>query len=219
MKIVHVMSWYMPNMGYQENYLPAEQKNLGHNVEIVTSDRHAPFHSYEDSVGHVLENRIVSTGVFYDKGVKIHRLPTIFEVSSHGQIMLKELKTKLKELNNDIVNSHGVITLHSNQSVLHQKSLNYNLFQDAHIGYFNLEPYHYYKKLYYLFFKYLFYPIFINRVEKILAISEDAKNVLVNELGISLNKIEIIPLGANSEKFCFNKEDREKIRNDRPFLY
>jgi len=46
MKIVHLMSWYMPNMGYQENYLPAEQKKLGHDVEIITSDRYTPFLSF-----------------------------------------------------------------------------------------------------------------------------------------------------------------------------
>lgn len=217
MKIVHVMNWYIPGMGYQENCLPAEQKKLGHDVEIVTTDRfpaYATFFRHKESVGQVIENRFAGTGIFYENNVKIHRLPTIFEISSHDQIIPKGLKNKLKELKPDIVQAHGVITYPSIQSVIYQKSLDFSLFLDAHIAYINLMPYHYYKKLYFRLFKYLFYPVFINRVEKIFAVSEDTKNILADELGISLDKIEIIPLGANSEKFCFNKGYRKKIRDD-----
>jgi hypothetical protein len=50
MKIVHVMNWYIPNMGYQENILPAEQKKLGHEVYIITSDRIPHYSGYDRNV-------------------------------------------------------------------------------------------------------------------------------------------------------------------------
>ena len=111
MKIVHVMNWYIPGMGYQENYLPAEQKKLGHDVEIVTSDRLPPYKGYERHIGKIVGKRIVGAGTFEDNGIKIHRLPIFFEIESGGQLFLKGLKKKLKQLEPDIVQAHGAFSL------------------------------------------------------------------------------------------------------------
>ena len=111
----------MPNMGYQENYLLLEQKKLGHDVEIITSDRYPPFSSFERTIGHILGNRIVGSGVFYDNEVRIHRLPIQFENKSHGQLLFKGLKKKLKELNPEIVQTHGESELCTIQCIMYQK--------------------------------------------------------------------------------------------------
>ena len=66
MKIVHVMSWYIPNMGYQENYLPTEQKKRGHDVEIITSDKIPPYGGFELLFDRCYPNGVIGNGIFID---------------------------------------------------------------------------------------------------------------------------------------------------------
>ena len=93
----NVENWYMPNMGYQENFLPAEQKKLGHEVQAIVPDRHPLFINYLRFRNKIQIDRITNATIFNDKGVIIHRLPTLFEIPLHGQRPMKGLKKKLKE--------------------------------------------------------------------------------------------------------------------------
>ena len=62
MKIVHVMNWYIPNMGYQENFLPSEQKKLGYDVEIITSDRIPSFKEFRGEIRD--DEQLIGEGLF-----------------------------------------------------------------------------------------------------------------------------------------------------------
>jgi hypothetical protein len=104
MRIVHVMNWYVPNMGYGGNVLPAEQSKMGHQVQIITSDR-VPVYA---GLGRILGERIMGSGIFEDNNVTIHRLPCRFEVVNGGQVILKGLRKKLRELEPDVVHAHGI---------------------------------------------------------------------------------------------------------------
>ena len=42
MKIIHVVDYFQPILGYQEVFLAKEQAKLGHDVVVITSDRYAP---------------------------------------------------------------------------------------------------------------------------------------------------------------------------------
>jgi len=202
----------MPNMGYQENYLPLEQKKLGHDVEIITTDRYPPFPSFEETFGQILGDRIVGSGVFYDNEVRIHRLPIRFENKSHDLLLFQGLKKKLKELEPEIVQTHGESNLCTIQCIIYQKSLNYRLFLDSHISYINLKPYRYYKKIYFRFFKYGFFPFFLGRIQKIFPITLETNFILLKEFGIPENKIELIPLGVDCKRFLFDENERLKLR-------
>jgi hypothetical protein len=50
MKIINVMSSYLPNLGYPEDYLPQYKKKLGYEVEIITSNRDVFIPHFEESV-------------------------------------------------------------------------------------------------------------------------------------------------------------------------
>ncbi|MEA4870608.1 MAG: glycosyltransferase family 4 protein [Christensenella sp.] len=45
MKIVHVVQHYMPGHTYQENYLPAEMKKLGHEVSVISGVDNPEFYT------------------------------------------------------------------------------------------------------------------------------------------------------------------------------
>ena len=44
MRICHVTAYFQGNMGYQENYLPAAQKRLGHDEHQIRGGEHTLLH-------------------------------------------------------------------------------------------------------------------------------------------------------------------------------
>jgi len=210
MKIVHVMNWYIPKMGYQENYLPAEQKKLGHDVEIITTDRFPALKGFKQHVGRIHENRIVETGTFTDKNVLIHRLPTFFEFKSKI-IIVKGLKQKLMQLNPDIIQAHGIFSVMTLQTVICMKKLKCKLFIDDHCHDNNLNLDSFINNLYIKFVKQL-YGIYGKYVFCFMPVTYSSKNILKSILNIPSNKIELLHLGVDSNIFKPSEKLREEGR-------
>ena len=64
MKIIHIIDYYMPGMGYQENFLPKWNALQNNEVYIITGDRYQPIPDYDKSWGKVLGNRICGVGKY-----------------------------------------------------------------------------------------------------------------------------------------------------------
>ena len=208
MKIVHVMNWYIPGMGYQENFLPAEQKKLGHDVYIITSDRVPHYSGYEKNVGRLIGKRIIGTGTFNERGVTIYRLPTLFEVKNGGQVIVKGLFKILKDIEPDVVHAHGAFTPIAIQAVQYSNKLDYKVFIDDHSHKNNFNPDNIIKKAWINLVK-IYYKYYSERVYLWLPVTYSAKNILISLLGISDEKIRLLHLGADSTKF----RDDIKLRN------
>ena len=205
MRIVHVMSWYMPNMGYQENYLPAEQKKLGHDVEIIASDR-IPLNNRKRP-----DDRIYP-GIYYDKGVKIHRLPSLFEIRSVGALWLRGLNKKLIELNPDTVHAIGLMTFPTFQALRYNKKKKFKLFVDDHTDNDNFHVNTIFKKISLKLFEVLILPQLKREVVKFLPVNPFSERLLITKFNIPRSKIELAPLGADNELFRPDKEKRKEIR-------
>lgn len=204
MKIVHIMSWYIPNMGYQENFLPAEQKKLGHEVKIITSNRHPLYSGINDNT------RKLKTGKYSDKGVEIYRLPVIFEYKKSGELILRGLKKLLKKLNPDIVHVHSAFSPMALQAIHYQYSVKYKLFIDdhSHIGNYSINTI--FKKIYMYFVK-KYYTKNKNKVACLLPVQYSSKEVLERYLpGFN---IKLLQLGANNHIFNPSNKDRKQIRD------
>lgn len=217
MKIVHVMLWYIPGMGYQENFLPAEQKRLGHDVEIITSDRLPAFRGYKN-MGKLFSNRIIGSGIYEENGVKIHRLPCL----EKGVMLLLGLKKKLRELQPDIVHAHGTFVIPTMLSIVYCKQLNYKVFVDdhSHSNNFCIASILGEVRLRMLC---AFYQIYGKRVQCFFPVTHASKQILQHLLKISNEKIELLPLGANTNIFKSSDElrkiGREEVSaNDNDFL-
>ena len=105
MRIVHIVDYLMPQMGYQEFLLPKWNALQGHEVFILTSDRYTPFENYDETWGSTLGNRICGTGVSIHEGVKVLRLPIYCEIKSRP--FIRGLTSKINELNPDLLMIHG----------------------------------------------------------------------------------------------------------------
>jgi len=213
MKIVHIMNWYIPKTGYQENYLPLEQKKLGHDVEIVTSDRLPAFSGFERHIGKIHTNRIIGSGIFDDQGVTIYRLPPFIEIKNGGQILLLGLKKKLKELKPDIIHLHGAFTFLTLQIIYFNRNSNFNIVVDDHCHNNNFILDSFFKKIYIKSVK-LFYNTYGGKVSFFMPVTFSSKSILESFLNIPDQKIELLHLGADTNFFKPSEKLREKGRRE-----
>jgi len=209
MKIVHVMPWYIQDMGYQENSLPQEQSKLGHSVEIVTSDRIPDFAGFDQFLGKSFRSRIQRIGTFEENGVRIHRLPC---VESAGQVYLMGLRRKLKMIRPDIVQSHAAFSPSTIQTILYSKGLGYRLFIDDHSHKTNYHADNPVRRVYVALTRAI-YRIMDGRIECYMPITSSARDILESILQIPAGKIELLPLGADTGRFTKSAHEREAGRS------
>ena len=102
MKIVHLVAFFQPELGYEEYYTALKQVQMGLDVTVITSKRPFPYSSIKK----------ISKSRSYDysddfkeyKGIKIYRLPCAF--AFYDFIILFGLRSLLEKLQPDIVHGH-----------------------------------------------------------------------------------------------------------------
>ena len=200
-------------MGYMENFLPYEQKKLGFDVEIITSDRIPSYKGYKQHVGKMLGSRIIGTGTFEENGIKIHRLPIFFEINDGGQILLIGLKKKLKQLKPDIIQAHGPYSLSTIQATLYCKKLCGGIYIDDHTHKNNFKLTSL-SKITYIELVKVFYYIYGKRVLYWMPVTYSAKRILQSLLKIPDEKIGLLHLGADTNRFRKSIELRKTGREE-----
>ena len=80
MKILHLINYYQPKIGYQEYFLAKKQRELGHEVFFITSDRYFPFKNYKKSYQSLLGPRIIKPGIFIEDKIIVYRLKPFLEI-------------------------------------------------------------------------------------------------------------------------------------------
>ena len=213
MRIVYVNDYFQPKLGYQEYYLAKGHQRMGHEVHVVTSDRYFPFPSYSESVGKILGNRKVGTGMFTEENILVHRLPCLFEYAPSAFILIGNLKRTLWELQPDVVSVHGIFSPTAYLAARHKKALEYGLVFDTHASTFNTNltdtlP----KRIYHFLFQKLMMPVIRDCADAIIAIGESEQLLACREFGLSPEQVPIIYLGADVEVFKFDKEKRRQGR-------
>lgn len=222
MKIVHVIDYFQPQLGYQETFLPREQAKLGYEVCVITSDRYAPGLYSGNAVKEVLGERVKGSGLFEEEGIKVWRLKTLFEIP-HG-IWVLGLEKKIRELQPDIIIVHGIASFHAIRIArLKKKQGNFKLIYDDHMQFVASRSK---MRVLYPAFKHFFSPLIQRHADAIVGIHNAAKTFMNKKYGIPLERIEIIPLGADDNRFRFDGHARNLIRkklsineNDVLFIY
>ena len=80
MKIIHIIDYFQPRLGYQEVFLAREHARLGHDVYVVTSDRYNPTVYSGNAAETVMGKRIAGSGFSDEEGIRVWRLKTLFEI-------------------------------------------------------------------------------------------------------------------------------------------
>ncbi|MFX0152695.1 MAG: hypothetical protein ACFFAJ_18070, partial [Candidatus Hodarchaeota archaeon] len=121
MKIMHVVGYFQPKIGYEEYYLAKSQIEMGHRVLIITSDRYYPFPNYSSIYRNILGSRdSPNIGFHRELGIPTLRLKPIVELDT--SILLKNLATSIRTFQPEIIHIHNFFHPLSLQCLLFVKS-------------------------------------------------------------------------------------------------
>lgn len=207
LKIVHICSYLVPGLGYQEPILAREQVKLGHDVIIVASDRYYPFPDYDNTVKSVLGNRIVGVGEYdTEDGYKVIRLGILFEVLT--LIWLKSLVKTMKRLKPDLVICHGISTINAYRITKLKNKLGYKLILDDHML-FSVEKKDFISQILYSLFP---FKEILKAGDKLIGVSTQTLDYMVYRYKFPREKLSMVPLGADADLFIFQTEKRKLFR-------
>ncbi|MFM1920842.1 MAG: hypothetical protein RLZZ303_2476 [Candidatus Hydrogenedentota bacterium] len=212
MRICHVTAYFQGNMGYQENYLPAAQKALGHEVLLLTSDRLAYHPAYKETMKWSDNDRIVGTGRFVEDGFDVVRLRTTWEWGAHWWVYCPDLWKEINAFKPDIIHLHCINGMLSYQTMLGNLFRGYTLIVDDHNNFFNKVPYTWKKWVFYQGIKHFLMPVMIRAVKRVLPMSHEVREYLYSELGVPREFTTLNHLGADPEEFKRNEEEGRRIR-------
>lgn len=213
MKIVHICAYYQDKLGYQEHYLGKAMQEMGHEVHFITSDVHFDFPDYEHTVRHIIGDKYVGSGLFYsDYGTPVHRIKATKKKYT-GAIWLIGLRRKLRELNPDVIISHGIFSWHSVRLLFYPEIKKCRIIFDDHIT-INLVRKDPFSGAIYSIFRILFSARFLRISEKLIGISDTCIDVMRDTFGLTGNKIQMIPLGTDTTLFRRDDVARSEYRRN-----
>jgi glycosyltransferase involved in cell wall biosynthesis len=210
MRIVHVIDYYQPKMGYQETFLALEHKKLGHEVHVVTSDRYHPRPHYAATWQPVLGPRLQQAGVSDDAGITIHRLEPAFEFGT--RIWLKQLEPTLLSLVPALIIVHGMgsFTAVRMARLAPKLGAGAKLVFDSHASDANSR--HPLRHLFYAFYRLALAPLFVRNASAIVGVENERMDFLARRYGIPEEAMVMIPVGASPDRFYRDPPARDQLR-------
>lgn len=206
MKVLHIINYFQPQLGYQEYYLAKESLRSGDLPIILTSDRYFPFPNYDFTVKKILGDRINKVGYFKENGIITIRLKPFFEINSH--LVLANLTSHIKKIAPDIVILHGFYTTHFPIIAKLKKKSDFFLILDMHMNPNQDLPLFF--RLYKLFYDKIILTKFYNQIDAVFTITKHLQSY-INELHPQLNKItHFIPLGVDIDLYKPDLSVRKK---------
>lgn len=201
MKILHITPYFQPGMGYQENYLPAAQKQLGHEVMLLTSDRYPPHPSYRETMQWTEAARCAGCGPFLEDGVEVRRLRVRWEWRAHWWVYLSGLWEAIAAYGPDIIQTHCLNGALTYQVLVGNVRRRVPLVVYDDCNYFNKAPYTWVKWGFYQGLKFGAWPLLLRTVDLVLAMSDETCVYLHHDLGVPKGKIMMHPYGAEHTVF------------------
>lgn len=208
MKILHIVDYLMPTMGYQEFLLPkfnAKEKNV--KVYILTGNKYYPVPNYKNTWQKFLGDRSFRPRNEIIDNVNINRSRIDFEISNRPWI--NNLEKNIERIYPDIIMVHGTSSFSSLRAVRTAKRLKVPIVLDNHMV-FSVIKRNIIGKIYYFVIK-KFISKYIGKYASIIfGVTKETCKYLVEFEGYNKKKVELLTLGVDSEKFFITKKNYEK---------
>ena len=212
LKITHIIPFYQPGLGYEENQLGFAQARQNCDVTIICSTETPPeWQKSAISQGTALHHELEPS---VENGVLIWRLSSYFHARYQPLIVLKGLRRALGNVQPDIVHLHSPVGLMTIQTLVAARMLKIPVVVDSHLGYSNLAPYTLKKRIYYRVFRYMVLPMFRKVIRRYLPVTPGAEMVLRTELGVHQDLITHATLGTDADRFKFVADGGNRIRRE-----
>ncbi|MGA1848608.1 MAG: glycosyltransferase family 4 protein [Thermoplasmatota archaeon] len=218
LKIVHVVSYFQPEFGYEEYFSAREQAALGHDVHVITSDRIFPFKNVDkmlSDIGSPFKDRKRPVGTESLEGFTVHRLPTRFEVL-FDLINYRGVDEKLREIRPEVVHAHGLWQWGSYVSAKTKEELSFRLIVDEHAYSTTYDQSPTFRNFLldkeYRLLRAPFARYVLKKADEVVAICQETVDFL-NDLYNYPNS-HFIPLGVDHRRFSFRKEARDRVRRE-----
>lgn len=206
MNIVHIglVSHYTERMNYQDNILSEFNKKDGHNVTFISD-----IFYYQN--GQLIEG--TECDCVLDNGVRLIRLKYDFIICSFVTKKIQKvsrLNKILEELQPDSILYHGACGYEMIDVAKYVSEHPTVLFYvDSHEDFHNTAR-TFTSKIAYKYIHGYFLKKALNRIEKILYISEETKDYLQDMYNISEGKLEFFPLGG-----VISSEEKQRVAREK----
>jgi glycosyltransferase involved in cell wall biosynthesis len=207
MKIVHVQHPYIPDLGYQENHLPAEQQALGHDVVILTSTW-IPIDRGADN------QESFEPGTYEYNGVTTYRQRPYFKVQATGEVLNRGLYRKLTNLNPDVIHCHGVLTPNTVPSALYSFRTGTALVIDDHLDEDNFSVDTPFKRVLFGTYRSTAFAFVRRQTDYFAPIQAYSRTILQDVFDVPDDRMELLPLGVDTDTFYPDGTLGESVRAD-----
>lgn len=208
--LLHVTNYFMPELGYQEEYLVKYQARAGYSVSLVTSDFAYPPQSDYRGLSEVYPNRRLPVGTTVQDGVEVVRLPTWLDLNM--QVVFRGLLRTIADRKPDVVVMHGLSRLATLQVAIWKglRRKSFRLIVDDHTHFSAYQP-KVYRRAYYATLRRLM-PRLSRSVDAFIAIANETADFLAIHLGVDRESIQVVPLGIDTDMLRRTVEGRAQFR-------
>ena len=198
MKILHIVDYLMPQMGYQEFLLPKWNRKQNQDTYIITSNKYYPVPNYDQTWGKFLGNRTRKIGWSKIDGVKILKKKLFFEINSRAWI--SNLTREVLKIKPDLIMVHGTTSFSALRIAYLCRKKNIPCMFDNHMV-FSVVKKSIIAKIYYFFVK-IFLSKLISKVAyKVIGVTDETCKYLEKFEGYPKKKIFHLPLGIDDNIF------------------
>lgn len=204
MKIVHIMGYFVPELGYQEYYISKQHAKMGHEVHVIASDMIYPFENvikmYKDA-GIDIRSRKRKPGTEIIEGIHTHWMPHILEYTDF--IICKSVKKKLEEIKPDIVFAHESRQGLPCQTAKYKDKLGFKLIVDQHDFYHKIKGRikSILRNIEYFGFRRFLIDYNFKKADKIIPVTKHTKEFLIKTHKIPEEKLKLIELGVDTDTY------------------
>jgi len=218
MRIAHVISYFQPEFGYHEYYVPREQAAMGHEVHLITSDRIFPFKNVEkmlSDVGSEHRGRFRGVGVTEMDGFTVHRGKTKLEIL-FDLIVYDGVERSLRKIEPDVVHAHGLWQWGSRVAASLKDELGYALVLDEHAYSTTYDmsptPRNWLLDKEYRMLRAPAARKTLSKADAVVGICQEAKEFV--EEFYKVKNVLLNPLGIDHRNFTFSEEGRRRVRKE-----
>ncbi len=220
MKVLHIEDWFHPEMGYQVNFF-SKYHSTDIETYILATDS---FELWKKTDSEEIIN--VKDKEFEKRyGVKIIRSANSLNGKNKYGTWIKNLKTIIREVNPDIIYTHGVETFNSMRIIFSSLSKKYKIVSDTHTL-LNQFKSGWKFKLYMLFFKLLYVPTINRKNITVFYTAEENRRILQDIYKINPANIKSCLIGTDFSQYKYDESCRRELseklqipQNEKVILY